>query len=127
MTTHGQTEMVRAVLEARGFELRREVDLGMGLWHGIRADFVIDNAADFPDGLAIECKWQNSTGSAQDKLAYTVLNILECYPIPCIIVCSGIELRCAYKWARTRVGGHLEAVLDSDEFIAWASRLEIVE
>ena len=124
MTSQAQTEMVRAILEARGFKVRPEVPLGHGLYHGIRADFVIDNAARYPDGLAIECKWQNSTGSAQDKIAYTVLCIQRHYPIPAVLVCSGRELGPAYEWAMGEVGGQLVAVLDSDAFIAWASRLE---
>jgi len=39
------------------------------------ADFVIGGLEGFPDGLRVECKRQDSVGSADEKLNYTVANI----------------------------------------------------
>lgn len=124
MTTQLQTDMVRALLAARGLDVAAEVPLGRGLWKGIRADYVVSGIEAYPDGLAIECKWQNSTGSASEKLAYLVLNIQRHYPIPCVILCSGAELDDARSWAVQEAdGSRLVAVLGTDEFIAWVASL----
>jgi hypothetical protein len=118
-----QTDIVRALFESKGYRVSAEVTMGRGLWKGIRADFVIHDLSDYPDNLAIECKWQTSTGSTDEKIAYTVLNIKQCYEIPAIIVCSGSELQNALLWAKSQVEGKLQAVYSTDEFIAWVSKL----
>ena len=123
MNTRLQTDIVRSLLESRGYAVQSEVPLGRGLWKGIRCDFIVSGIALYPDGLGVECKWQSSVGSADEKLAYTVLNIRECYPIPTIILCSGGELAGAMAWAKGQVGGNLVGVMNTDEFIRWVSGL----
>lgn len=123
MNSRLQTDIVRAILESRGLTVKSEVPLGKGLWKGIRADFVVDGIYEYPDGLAVECKWQDSSGSASEKIAYTVLNIQRCYPIPAILLCSGAELDQALAWAKEETNEQLIAAMGTDEFIAWASRI----
>lgn len=125
MNTRVQSDLVSSLLRSRGFDVHAEVPLGPGLWKGIRADFVVNGIDEYPDGLAIECKWQSSSGSAAEKLAYLVLNITRHYPIPCLILCSGSELGPAKHWAAGEVhGSRLIAVYDTDEFIEWVGRLK---
>lgn len=123
MNTDLQTNIVRSVLEHRGIRVESEVPLGQGLWKGIRADFVAHDVPGYPEQLAIECKWQRTSGSAEEKLAYTVLNIARCYPMPAIIICSGGELERAMQWAKGECDGKLMHVFDTDEFIAWVGGL----
>ena len=119
MNTDVQTSMVRSVLENKGINVDVEVPLGDGLWKGIRADFVAYDIPNYPKDLAIECKWQRTGGSTDEKIAYTVLNIRECYPIPGIIICSGGELDRAMAWAKTQCNDRLLHVFDTDEFVHW--------
>jgi hypothetical protein len=86
-------------------------------------DFWVRGAAGFPEGLAIEVKWQQSTGSVDEKFPYLVLNLKECYPCPAIVVADGGGQRPgALQWLRFQVGGNLLGVYSLAEFLAWANR-----
>ena len=52
----------------------------------LNADFWVRGAPGFPAGLAIEVKWQQSTGSVDEKFPYLVYNIKECYPCPALVI-----------------------------------------
>ncbi|HEU5088858.1 MAG TPA: PD-(D/E)XK nuclease superfamily protein, partial [Roseiflexaceae bacterium] len=86
-------------------------------------DFWVRGAAGLPDGLSIEVKWQQSTGSVDEKFPYLVLNILERYPCPAVIIADGGGQRPgALQWLRDQVGGNLLAVFSLAEFVAWSNR-----
>jgi hypothetical protein len=87
------------------------------------SDFWVRGAASLPEGLAIEVKWQQSTGSVDEKFPYLMLNIRECYPCPSIVIADGGGQRPgALQWLRSQVGGNLLAVFSLAEFVAWANR-----
>jgi hypothetical protein len=65
-------------------------------WH---VDAVLDNAQDYPSGLIIECKWQESDGSADEKFNHLVDNIAGA-SMPAIIVIGGHGARVIGKGAR---------------------------
>jgi hypothetical protein len=109
----------------RGLELKfdRQVILGLSIYGTrLHADFVIRNLADFPQGLALESKWQTSNGTSDEKFPYVVENIRRAYPIPAIVlVCGGGCRPGARDWLRSRCDGQqLVAVYSLEEFIAWA-------
>lgn len=65
---------------------KRSVDLGLSEYGAYAsnktkregnqlADFVIGGLRGYPDGLRVECKRQDTYGSADEKLCYTVANI----------------------------------------------------
>lgn len=86
-------------------------------------DFWVRGADSFPDGLAIEVKWQQSTGSVDEKFPYLVLNIKERYPCPALIIADGGGQRPgALQWLREQSGGQLLGVFTLAEFLAWANR-----
>ena len=86
-------------------------------------DFWVRGAAGFPNGLAIEVKWQQSTGSVDEKFPYLALNIRECYPCPALVIADGGGQRPgALHWLRGQVAGNLMAVFTLAEFLAWANR-----
>ena len=86
-------------------------------------DFWVRGAPGFPDGLAIEVKWQQSTGSVDEKFPYLVLNIQQCYPCPAIVVADGGGQRPgALHWLRGQVSGNLLGIFSLAEFLAWANR-----
>ena len=87
------------------------------------ADFWIYGAPDFPDGLALEVKWQQSTGSVDEKFPYLVLNIQHCYPCPALIIADGGGQRPgALHWLRDQAENNLVAVYTLAEFLAWSNR-----
>jgi hypothetical protein len=51
-------------------------------------DFLIVNKAKFKDGLIIECKWQESGGSVDEKYPYVIFNIIKT-EIPTIVLIDG--------------------------------------
>lgn len=89
----------------------------------LMTDFWLDGVPSFPNGLALEVKWQQSTGSVDEKFPYLVLNIKTCYPCPAIIIADGGGQRPgALQWLRGQTDPSLLAVLSLSEFVAWANR-----
>jgi hypothetical protein len=89
----------------------------------LNADFWVRGAPSLPDGLAIEVKWQQSTGSVDEKFPYLVHNIQECYPCPALVIADGGGQRPgALQWLRDQAQGNLLAVFSLAEFMAWANR-----
>lgn len=86
-------------------------------------DFWVHGAAGYPQGLAIEVKWQQSQGSVDEKFPYLALNIQQCYPCPAIVIADGGGQRPgALHWLRGQVDNHLLSVFSLAEFLAWANR-----
>lgn len=86
-------------------------------------DFWVQGAPGQPRGLAIEVKWQQSTGSVDEKFPYLALNIQQCYPCPALVIADGGGQRPgALQWLRGQVAGNLLAVFTLAEFLAWANR-----
>ena len=89
----------------------------------LNADFWVFGAPLFPSGLVIEVKWQQSTGSVDEKFPYLVHNIKECYPCPALVIADGGGQRPgALQWLRDQAGDNLLAVFSLAEFLAWANR-----
>lgn len=90
----------------------------------IRVDFWIAPCPALPKGLIVEARWQNVTGSAEEKLPYLVTNIKERYPCPTLIVHDGDGLSPGAKsWLSQQVDGNqLIGVLSIKEFLAWCNR-----
>lgn len=89
----------------------------------LNADFWVHGVPHYPLGLAIEVKWQQSTGSVDEKFPYLVHNIKECYPCPALVIADGGGQRPgALQWLRAQSGDNLLAVFSLAEFVAWANR-----
>ena len=118
-------QLIESVLQSRGFEYTRQYAIGHGIYGKMmKADFYIPPVAGLPLGLAIESKWQDVAGSADEKLPYLVANIRYCYPCPVIIVIDGGGVRSgAIQWLRTQIDGvHVMAMYTITEFVSWANR-----
>jgi hypothetical protein len=118
-------QVIAAVLQSRGVSCLRQHPLCLGIYGTtVRADFYVPALPDFPNGLAIESKWQDVNGSADEKLPYLVANISECYPCPTIIVIDGGGFReGAIVWVRTKIDRRsLYAVHTLAEFVSWTNR-----
>jgi hypothetical protein len=70
--------------------------------------------------LVIECKWQQSPGSVDEKYPYLVRNIKEQSPYPCLVLLDGDGYKPAAKeWLLTQVDEKLLGVLNMSEFVKW--------
>jgi len=70
--------------------------------------------------LVIECKWQQSQGSVDEKYPYLVQNIKEKSPHPCLVLLDGDGYKPAAKeWLKTQVDKKLIGVLTMSEFVKW--------
>ncbi len=103
----------------------KQVHIGKGIYGSeITVDFYIINSTSISDGLIIECKWQNSSGSVDEKLPYLNLNIQNCYPVPALVLIDGGGMKPgAISWLKTQVNTNknLLGVYDLSSFIAWAN------
>ena len=83
--------------------------------------------------IRIECKWQQSSGSVDEKLPYLYLNCVEAMPEDYIIIVidGGGFKKGAVKWLQEAAKGNKYndtgviksiLVLSLPEFIAWANR-----
>jgi hypothetical protein len=82
-------------------------------------DFLLYDA-DVDQYLVIECKWQQSPGSVDEKYPYLVRNIKEQSPYPCLVLLDGNGYKPAAKeWLLTQVDEKLLGVLSMSEFVKW--------
>ena len=89
----------------------------------LKCDFTLYHPTKWPDCLIIECKWQQSGGSVDEKYPYLVLNIQHCYPYKTLLLLDGGGYRKgAAAWLRKQVGNNLLHVWSMAEFTAWANR-----
>jgi hypothetical protein len=83
-----------------------------------KCDFFIVNRDKFENDLIIECKWQQSGGSVDEKYPFLLHNIVKT-GIPTVILLDGGGFkRAAMKWLKDQVGGNsaLKGVWNMSEF-----------
>jgi hypothetical protein len=104
----------------------KQVYIGTGIYQtALKVDFYVVGLSPSPSGLIIECKWQESGGSVDEKFPYLNLNIQQSYAAPTIVVIGGEGMReGAIKWLRQQVtyNRNLLGVYSLDRFIAWANK-----
>lgn len=87
----------------------------------LRLDFFLVHPQKHPNGLILESKYQETGGSADEKLVYTVLSLKQA-GIPTILLIQGAGYRTqAVQWCR-RQADALFRVMDWNEFIAALNR-----
>ena len=84
-------ELVRAVLDLAtrlGLDARTQVRVGRRIWGAIRRIDVVLTHQETRRTLGLECKFQGSQGTAEEKIPSTIQDIAA-WPIPGIVVFSG--------------------------------------
>jgi hypothetical protein len=101
----------------------RQVRLGKGIYGtGIQADFMLYYETSKPP-LIIECKWQQSGGTADEKLPFLVANVRDKYPYPTCVVIDGLGFRPgAIAWLKQQKDSKIVAVLQMQEFQTWVNK-----
>lgn len=83
-----------------------------------RADLILYHPQKHPEFLLIECKWQQTGGTTEEKLPYLVLNIKKNYPYDTmIIIDGGGHSRGAIKWIKEQESGRIKLVCDMAKFM----------
>lgn len=121
---HSAEQIIACVLKEHGFSFKRQYKICDSIYgHPVRIDFFIENVEGYPNGLAIECKWQDVSGSIDEKFPYLVLNIKEKFPCPAVIMIDGSGQRYgSLEWIRSQVDAKLIAVFTISEFLSWVLR-----
>lgn len=124
-TGAGAENTIRCILSEGGYVVRRHYPLCQSIYgHPLKTDFYLPYIQTLPNGLAIECKWQDCGGSVDEKYPYLVLNIKEKFPCPAIVVIDGGGYKQgAFEWLKEQVDNdHLIAVFNLAEFLTWVNR-----
>lgn len=108
-----------------GKQFAKEVVIGESIYDTkVRCDFLILNKEKWPDGLVVECKWQQVSGSVDVKYPYNVFNILK-IGVPTIILIDGKGARKkAVDWLKSQAhpSKALIGVYDMAEFQALVNK-----
>jgi len=126
--TSGQTfeGVIESLFTSNGIRVARQVQLSETSIYGkrIRVDFLTEPDSRVPKGLIVEAKWQDVTGTAEEKLPYLVINIKRFYPYPTIVVIDGHGFTAgAIRWIKRQVDNEkLIGVFSIKEFISWCNR-----
>jgi len=118
----GAENMLEGLLLTRSIHPTRQRVVGTNIFGGrLITDLFVPAEPRFPRGIAIESKWQDVPGTAEQKLCYVVLNALEGrYPCPVIIVIggSGFTNGCR-SWVRRQADADKLTVFSWEEFASW--------
>lgn len=119
--------IVGCLLEQRGYKVRyRFIIPGVrGIWDTkIEVDIFCQGIKEYPNGLAIEIKRQDSPGTAFQKIPYEIENIKQKYPFKTILIIDGEYMKKgvglnAVEWAKKQKNETLIEVYKLEEFIEW--------
>jgi hypothetical protein len=83
----------------------RQVYIGKGIYGSdIYVDFYIIGSSFLSSGLIIESKWQQTSGSVDEKLPYLNLNIQTCYPTQSLVLIDGGGMKPqAISWLKKQI------------------------
>jgi len=89
----------------------------------IYCDFVLFHPEKWKECLIIECKWQESGGSVDEKYPYLILNIQTRYPYKTILLIDGGGYKQgALDWIKSQIGNNLLNVMNMQQFNKWANK-----
>jgi hypothetical protein len=102
-----------------GKQFAKQVPLGDTIYETERkCDFLVINREKFPRDLIIECKWQQSKGSVDEKYPFLIFNIIRTGIPTVILLDGGGYKRAAMKWLKEGINknGALIGVWTMSEF-----------
>ena len=102
----------------------QQVEIGRDIYGKTRrVDLLLFHPYRHPNGLVIQCKWQASSGSVEEKYPYEVLSIAQGEFDTIIILDGGGYTAGAEQWLRGQAGrNRLKHVFNQGEFQRAASR-----
>ena len=102
----------------------QQVETGRDIYSKVRRiDFLLFHPRKYPNGLVIQCKWQASSGSVEEKYPYEVLSIAQGEYDTIIVLDGGGYSQGAEQWLRGQAGrNRLRHVFNQGELQRFASR-----
>ena len=102
----------------------RQYEVEKGIYQKNRhVDIIIYHPHAYPDCLVIQCKWQSSQGSVEEKYPYEVLNIQQGAYDTIIILDGDGYSSGAKQWLLDQKGKNkLKDVMNQGEFSRFANR-----
>ena len=92
----------------------------------LKCDFILYHPERHENCLVIEAKWQQTSGSVDEKYPYLVHNIKEKYPCPAIILLDGGGYKKgADEWLHAQIDAKLIHVFTMVEFQKWSNSDEL--
>lgn len=87
-----------------GKQFMQQLPVGTTIYETQRkADFFVVNKEKFPDDLIIECKWQQSSGSVDEKYPFLLFNIIKT-GVPTVILLDGAGYKpSAKRWLQDQM------------------------
>ena len=101
----------------------RQFNLGNDLYGKQRkCDFILYHPTKHTEGLVIECKWQQSGGSVEEKFPFVVLNIQRSGYETIVILDGGGYSDGSNQWLRSQSGNSsLKHVFNIKEFTKYVN------
>lgn len=88
----------------------------------LRVDFFVWHPEKYPNGMIIECKYQETAGSADEKFPYTVANLRKAN-IPAVLLIMGRGPKpCSVEWCLKQQDEHLKVFKDLESFMKSTNR-----
>ena len=85
-------------------------------------DIILYHPEKYPNRLAIEIKWQQVSGSVDEKFPYIIENVKKRFPCPAIIILDGDGYKLgAKKWLEDQIDNKFLGVYSLSEFIKFTN------
>ncbi|WP_250311938.1 PD-(D/E)XK nuclease superfamily protein [Rickettsia endosymbiont of Oedothorax gibbosus] len=106
----------------------RQFNLGKIIYNTVwQCDFILYHPTKHFNCLFTESKWQQSSGSADEKYPYIILNIKKQSVYNTIIIIDGDGYKKgALQWLKNQVYGNLKGVFSMSEFTTWTNKISNV-
>ena len=88
----------------------------------LKSDFLLFHPQKWSMGLVIEVKWQQRSGTVDEKFPYLVMNIWSSEYLTILILDGGGYREGAERWLRSMQKHNLLHVFNLTEFITWANQ-----
>lgn len=102
----------------------RQVEVGQDIYGKTRrCDILVYNPSIWPDCLVIQCKWQASSGSVEEKYPFEVLNIQKDEYPTIVVLDGGGYSKGSESWLKNQAGkNRLKYVFSLGEIQRFASK-----
>ncbi len=101
----------------------RQVNIGHTIYGtNLICDFLLYHPQKWPGGLVIEAKWQEVSGTADEKYPYFVMNIWSSEYKTILVMDGGGYREGAERWVRSMQKYNLLHVFNMMEFQTWVNR-----
>ena len=122
MTTH-KNDLVNSMESFVHPSFARQVKIGYTIYGtDLISDFFLYHPRKWPNGLAIEAKWQQTTGTVDEKFPYFVMNIWSSEYQTVFVLDGGGYREGAERWVRSMRKHNLIHVFNMSEFQTWVNQ-----